>query len=249
MTNAEFPRLYAAQFASRQDDIAWWLQLAGSASGAVLELGSGTGRVAVRLAQAGYTVVGIERDLHMLQWAIDHTPSACLTRLRYIQADIARLDLPDRFQLVISPCNTLAMLPRPEFEGALRCAHDMLEPGGLLAFELPAPGDFIAPGQSAPQLLSMFIEPVSGNPVQLYAQHHFDSAEKVTTLTWIYDELSPDGQVHRHTFVHRMWLWDRQAVTDALKDVGFEAVAVFGGYHGEKADEHAACMLVVATRP
>ena len=52
--------LYDWAFAWKQDDIPFYVEEAERSGGPVLELGSGTGRVAIPIARSGVEVVGLE---------------------------------------------------------------------------------------------------------------------------------------------------------------------------------------------
>jgi len=62
------PAIYDAMAASIPggDDVAFYRSLAEQAGGPVVELGCGTGRVAIPLAEAGFDVTGIDRSAGML---------------------------------------------------------------------------------------------------------------------------------------------------------------------------------------
>ena len=52
-----------------KNDLEFYLELALQSGEKALELGVGTGRVAIPLAKAGITVVGIDNSVHMLRVA------------------------------------------------------------------------------------------------------------------------------------------------------------------------------------
>ncbi|MGI8535608.1 MAG: class I SAM-dependent methyltransferase [Mycobacteriales bacterium] len=94
---------------------------------AVLDAGCGTGRVARELARRGYDVVGIDSDTSMLEVARLEAPE-----LRWLVDDLARLDLGERFDVVLLAGNVLVFLaPGTEAE-VLRRAAAHLRPDGLL---------------------------------------------------------------------------------------------------------------------
>ncbi len=70
----------------------------------VLDAGCGTGRVAVELARRGFDVVGVDNDASMLEVA---RRSA---RLRWYDADLAALELAERFDLVVAAGNVVVFL-------------------------------------------------------------------------------------------------------------------------------------------
>jgi SAM-dependent methyltransferase len=110
------------------------------AGGAVLELGSGTGRIAHALADTGRSVVGLELSRAMLERAeARRRASPPRGQLRYMLGDMTDLRLRVAFDAVICPFYALAHLEPGEawartFAGVAR--H--LKPGALAAFHMPS---------------------------------------------------------------------------------------------------------------
>jgi SAM-dependent methyltransferase len=110
--------------------------------GAVLELGAGTGRVSLALAERGLGVLGIDLAPTMLAQAevkLAQAPAEVRQRVRFRRGDMAALNLGETFDAVIAPYFALAHLPagsgwRNVFAGVAR--H--LRPGGRAAFHLPS---------------------------------------------------------------------------------------------------------------
>ena len=93
---------------------------------AVLDAGCGTGRVAVELSRRGHDVTGVDSDPSMLAVARRHPGP------HWVEADLAALDLPERFDLVVAAGNVVVFLePGTEQEVVARLAAHLL-PGGLL---------------------------------------------------------------------------------------------------------------------
>jgi SAM-dependent methyltransferase len=113
-------------------DLALWRELAQSTSGAILDVGAGTGRVALDLARAGHRVTAIERDPILLgaltQRAQGMTVCALAGDARTFQ--LRRRD----FALCIVPMQTVQLLGGPTGRAAfLEQARAHLHTGGLLA--------------------------------------------------------------------------------------------------------------------
>jgi SAM-dependent methyltransferase len=127
---------YDAWCRSVTEDIPFYVDLAVAAAGPVLEIGVGSGRVAVPAALAGLPVVGVDASATMLELARARAAPHRLD-LRLVQADMR--DLPDlgRFALVTVPFRALLHL-RSDAErlGVLRALRDRLDPGGVLAFDV-----------------------------------------------------------------------------------------------------------------
>ena len=137
-------------------DLPLWEELAERAGGPVLELGCGTGRVALHLARRGHRVFGLDRDAELLQVledrAADFRPSRVGTEsdgivkpgVVPVLADARRFELDEPVALVLAPTHLLQLLAGAEERGeALGCISAALRPGGLLAAsileELPEP--------------------------------------------------------------------------------------------------------------
>lgn len=107
----------------------------------VLDAGCGTGRVAIRLAELGYRVVGVDSDDSMLAEARRAGPG-----LSWLAADLATLpdfaqlrqlagiepgDLPG-FDLVVAAGNVIPLLAPGTLTGTVRRLAGVLAPAGLL---------------------------------------------------------------------------------------------------------------------
>jgi trans-aconitate methyltransferase len=95
----------------------------------VLDAGCGTGRVAIELARRGVDVTGVDLDPAMLGAARRKAPS-----LRWVDADLATLDLGRRVELVVMAGNVL-LFTAPGTEPAVlgRLAAHLVDGGRLVA--------------------------------------------------------------------------------------------------------------------
>src|SRR6476646_3775781 len=110
--------------------------LARSVDGAVLELGVGSGRVALPLARRGHEVVGIDTSASMLDAAQAQLKGVRLRRgsLLLLEADMTNFDLQRQFGLVFAAANTFQhMLTTREQLTCLQRAANHVMPGGIFA--------------------------------------------------------------------------------------------------------------------
>jgi SAM-dependent methyltransferase len=115
------------------------VELAGS--GPVLELGCGTGRLALPISAAGHRVVALDASTAMLD-RLRAKPGAGALDIRL--ADMATFDLTDRapFGLVLCAFNTFFNLATSALqEQSLYRIAGHLAPGGRLVLECVEPGD------------------------------------------------------------------------------------------------------------
>ncbi|MFN3512953.1 MAG: class I SAM-dependent methyltransferase [Phenylobacterium sp.] len=138
--SAAFYDLITAQDASLAGDVELYASLA-PAGGSVLELGTGTGRVAFALAEKGLSVLGLDIAPSMLAQA--QTKHALrgpdlAARIRFRRGDMTALQLDESFDLVICPFFGLAHLPAgAAWRNVFTGVAGALKPGGKAAFHLP----------------------------------------------------------------------------------------------------------------
>ena len=111
-------------------DLPLWHELAAAHAGPVLDVGAGTGRVALDLARAGHAITALDREAELLAALAERARAAGL-RVETVVADAAGFALDRRFALVIVPMQTIQLLP--ERAGFFASARAALAPGGLLA--------------------------------------------------------------------------------------------------------------------
>jgi len=125
---------------SYEADLPLWRELAASAGGgAVLDVGAGSGRVALDLLRHGHAVTAVDLDTDLLAALAQRARAAGLhERLQTERADARSLSLgPRRFALILVPMQTVQLLGGAEGRGKfLRAAHAHLAPGGLIATAL-----------------------------------------------------------------------------------------------------------------
>ena len=113
-------------------DLGLWLELARSAGGPVLDVGAGTGRVALPLARAGHDVTALDLDAELLA-ELERRAAAAEVAVETVVADAAAFSLPRRFALIAVPMQTLQLLSGDAARaGFFASAAAALLPGGLV---------------------------------------------------------------------------------------------------------------------
>jgi SAM-dependent methyltransferase len=172
-------------------DLPLWRELAheaGGPPGLLLDVGCGTGRVALDLARAGYEVVGLDRDPVLLAALRERSAGLALATE---QADACDFALRRRFALILAPMQTVQLLGGAQRRAAfLRCAFAHLRPGGLLACAIADALEGFDAQHTEPPLPDLLerdgwvyaSQPVAVRP-----------GEEGTTIERIRQTVSPDG--------------------------------------------------------
>jgi SAM-dependent methyltransferase len=112
-------------------DLPLWEELAERCGGPVLELGCGTGRVALHLARRGHAVVGLDRDPELLAELASRGDGLPLST---VEADARAFEVEEPVGLVLAPTHLLQLLPdAAQRRESLASIAAALRPGGLLA--------------------------------------------------------------------------------------------------------------------
>ena len=228
---------------STRGDIAFLTRLLRPEDGPVLELGCGTGRVAIALARERFRVTGLDIARPMLDRARAKTTKerqAVQKRLRFLEGDMASFDLGERFQAVVLMFRSFQMLRTPEEERAcLVAAHRHLLPGGRLVVNLFDPWlDGLTPGPAEVDGLfgthGFARDAVSGNEVEVEVISHVNhTLDQRLEEVWRFTERDTDGAVVRQEdeVLEMRWIY-RWEMHYLLELCGFEIEAEYSDYAG-----------------
>jgi SAM-dependent methyltransferase len=134
-------RLYDPWSASVVEDVSFYVDEALTAGGDVVELGVGTGRIAIPTALAGAQVIGVDSSAEMLAVCAERAREAGVeSRLDLRLGDLRRPPVDERVPLVTCPFRSyLHLRDDGERLDALRAARDLLRPGGRIVFDVFRP--------------------------------------------------------------------------------------------------------------
>lgn len=134
-------RLYDPWSVSVVEDIEFYVSLAREAPGPVVELGVGTGRIAVPTAAAGVAVIGVDSSPGMLEVCRLYAEEKGVAELLDLRlGDLREPPVEERVHLVTCPFRSLLHLHTDEDRlAALRAVRELLLPGGRFAFDVFAP--------------------------------------------------------------------------------------------------------------
>jgi len=135
-------RLYDPWSRSVVEDVEFYVGEAVRAGGPVVELGVGTGRIAIPTAAAGIRVIGVDSSAGMLDVCAEQARRAGVGELLDLRVgDLRRPPVDERVRLVTCPFRAYLHLGSDEERlQALRAARELLVAGGRLVFDVFAPG-------------------------------------------------------------------------------------------------------------
>lgn len=226
----DFYRQLAAQFAPGGEPI--------------LEVACGTGRVALRLAQDGRRVVGLDLSAAMLE--IARHKSTGLPQVSWVQGDLRTFDLGERFPLVISPGHSFQnMLTSADQLACLENLKRHLLPGGRLVIHLDHQdvawlGSLMSGKGGVCEASNAVIHPRTARRMRAVKAWRYAPATQTATLLAAWEELDAQGAVIQR--------WERQPLPmhcvfrfemeHLLARAGLQVEALYGDFlHGELCDD------------
>jgi SAM-dependent methyltransferase len=215
-------------------DLPLWRELAERAGGPVLELGAGTGRVALDLAARGHEVTAVDHDAELLDALAERAGGRGLT-VDCVTADARELALDARFALAIAPMQLLQILGGPAGRSAaIGAAAASLAAGGRFAAALADLDESAAPGEAAPPVpdvgerdgwvyssLPLDVRPEPGGVAVERLRQRVSPAGTLEEErhTQVLDSLTVE-QLEREAAVHGLRLVERREIPPTADHVG-----------------------------
>ncbi|GAB4323670.1 MAG: class I SAM-dependent methyltransferase [Dehalococcoidia bacterium] len=222
-------RFYQLIHTAGGDDIPLWQSFAGRTDQPVLEVGTGTGRIAVALA-AEHDVTGIDPSPAMLAIARREAEAAGVApSLRHGTALTVPIE-PDHYGLVIVPADVFLYCADGEEQlGWLRELARALTFNGLLAIDLPGPALWLDPATNS-QPLQVFAGPCDDGHLVVTQVHEDDLALQTRLLRITYDVTTPAHELRRYHSEHRLRYVYRFEMEYLLHLSGLSLLDVYGDY-------------------
>lgn len=221
-------------------DVEFYVAEAVRAGSPVLELGCGTGRILIPVAEAGVEIVGLDRAPAMLAVArgkVAKLAPEIQARIQLVQGDMRDFDLERKFTLAMIPYRAFLHLLTVEDQlRALRSIRDHLADGGKLILNVFDPSlEMIvahrAPLGSALKLAGEFVHPETGRRVLVWDTREYQTEEQVLRQYFVFEELDEDGQVVAKRFVPLVLRYlFRYEMQHLLELAGFTVEGLYGDF-------------------
>lgn len=249
---ADLADLYDLDYEGFTADLPMYENFARRCELPLLEIGVGTGRVALHLARAGFVIWGIDSSPAMLERARSKADESLAERLHLVQADMRDFDLGQQFDLVICTGNSFAHLLTTEDQlRCLACVRSHLAEGALFVLHLRALTAIDWAASRSPATLEWSrIDSASGDTVTKLASVRLDGACQTLHQTHVYDRIAPAGSLmERRVAEFELRLVGRYEMEHLLKRSGLELAHLYGDYDLGPFAADSENMVVVARRP
>ena len=223
----------------------------------VLEIASGTGRIALRLSKVAKKITGIDLSSDMINEAVQK--STGLANIRWVQADMRNFDLGERFGLILIPGHSFQNLRTPQDQVAcLTSIKKHLKPNGVFVMHLDHMnlenmmwlGRLCGEERGVLKKEGEFIHPETGKQVHALNGWIYAPATQTATILSLWEEYDNTGKkirrIEREPIpLHAIFPFE---VEHLLARVGFEIETVYGDFYKSELTDSSPSMIWVAKK-
>mgnify|MGYP002633060882 CR=1 FL=1 len=236
------PELYDLEYSGLDEDLEHYRALARSV-GTALELGAGSGRVTVPMAETGTAITAVDLSKPMLARLRDKVAKTGLP-IDVVHGDFTTLSLERRFPLVLLPFNAIHHVYDPE--GVLQVfdvAKRHMEPGARFALDLLIPD----PAYFAREPDGIYEERVDADPdggrMRSWENGYYDEITQINHIRYHFKRA--DGRVQSVNMPMRMFY--PQEILFLVRRAGFRMLQCDGDFQGTPLKRGAHKLVLVLT--
>lgn len=244
--DAELAELFDLDYGDFDEDLPFYEGLAQHTDGPILELGVGTGRVALPLARSGHGVWGIDNNEAMLVRArckADDAPN-----VQFVFGDMRDFALDRSFALIYAGFGAFHhLLTADDQLTCLRCVARHLAPDGRFVFDLRAifATDW-EDGDSVSLLHDWTRALPNGETVTKLRSVRVDRAAQVQHETYYFDRVAVDRALRRVITNVDLRFSTRYEIKGLLREAGLEIDQLYGDFELSPFDSGSELMITIA---
>ncbi|HEU5330872.1 MAG TPA: class I SAM-dependent methyltransferase [Thermomicrobiales bacterium] len=222
----------------------------------VLELGCGTGRLTVALAELGcaqgFRVLGLDREPRMLVRALDRwraAPTGVREALQFVVGDLRQLPLRGWFDVVLLPYGTAHHLAALDDQLATwHAIRRLIAPQGLFAVDVCAPDLALLARarERTDRAEDLVARGDDGRELRRNVAVTYDAATQQALFDYAYVVQQPDGARHAYQSPFAMHVYYPRELLLLFRATGFRVEQVVGSYAGEPFGATSPLLIVLA---
>ncbi len=237
----KMPELYDAIYSHKKDDIPFYMNWSEKTGGPILELASGTGRLAAPFIKKGIDYTGLD----MSREYVEYCHKKFGTKENFIQGDMQKYSLGKTFDLIFIGFNSfLHLYSDGEAISFLECVKKHLSKRGkfLIDIFIPDP-DFLYRDESQFYDVVSFIHP-KGGKCMVQENSRYDELLGINSIHWVINR-GNEHESDEYHFDMRMYYPD--TMDRLLTEAGFCIDEKWGDYNGELFNETSLLQLYICS--
>jgi ubiquinone/menaquinone biosynthesis C-methylase UbiE len=236
----------------RTQDVTFYRDAVREFGDPVLELGCGTGRITMALAEVGKRVTGLDVSERMLERAVKKRAALFpeeRERIHLVQGDMTQFDLGEKFRLIIIPFRPFQHLIETQQQiDCLERVRKHLAPSGRLildVFQTDAER-MHDPVHMRETAITEYKTP-DGRQVRISERlAAFHRAKQCNDVEMIFSIVHPGGRQERLVFAWTLRYFFRYEVEHLLARCGFHTTALYGDFDRSPLSDSSPEMIYVA---
>ncbi len=217
----------------------------------VLDVGCGTGRIAIPIAKQGSNVIGLDFSRKILQIARSKAENEGVAdRLRFVRGDMKSFSFQERFDLIILPYRTfLFLITVKEQKKTLQNIHEHLTNEGSFVFNVFMPNvRLIANYKPRWRLYRETFNEKTNEGLKIYETRQYNTIDQIIEQKMRaikYRGIKKSEEKHltlRFRYFHRFEL------LHLLEKCNFEVQNVFGDFKGNELKKKSKEMIWIVRR-
>jgi ubiquinone/menaquinone biosynthesis C-methylase UbiE len=231
-----------------KNDIEFYKELALQSGNKALELGVGTARVAISLARAGVTVVGVDNSIHMLRVArakLAKEAEDIRNRVILKKGDMRSFELNESFPFIYIPASTFDHnLMVEDRKRTLNCVYKHLKKNGIFAFDLEQ-------AASDKPEKSWWIDRKKVEDGKMVVRSIFtrkNAAKRTLSLDLFYDVYKNGKLLERYHEYGEVAIVSKDEIVKLLEENGFKVVSIYSDFDKSKYRKDGPKLVLVTKR-
>ncbi len=226
-------------------DMSFWLNIVATYGTPILELGCGTGKITIPLAEADCKITGIDLSEAMLEHARAKTQNRNLP-VCFKLGDMTEFKEEEKFKTIILPSNNLAhLMDYREAEKCFRAVFNHLDDDGAFVIDAFVPAiSILSKSSDDVETLSEYDDPDGEGKIEVTATAIYENHLQIRRVTTFHTR--SDGTVSKGYLNMRMYF--PQELEALLNHCGFEVTEKHGNYQKDQVSSNSIKQIIVAKK-